>query len=88
MLKLYSFLVFKDKDKAVDGISDGVAKTKVDEAAPVPERRKKEQKKNMSDAEINEGLSMAIYVHLHVPSCAYVLGIIKPLFFHLFQMEK
>lgn len=49
-------LTEKDKDKAVDGISDGVAKTKVDEAAPVPERRKKEQKKNMSDAEINEGL--------------------------------
>ena len=48
--------------KTVDGISDGVAKTTVNdkakEAPPVAERRKKEQKKTMTDAEINEGLSM------------------------------
>lgn len=49
-----------EKDKAVDGISDGVAKATVDdkgkEAPIVAQRRPKEQKKNMSDAEINEGL--------------------------------
>lgn len=48
------------KDKMVDGISDGVAKTTVNdkakEAPPVAQRRTKEQKKTMTDAEINEGL--------------------------------
>lgn len=49
-----------EKNKEVDGIADGVAKTTVDdkakEAPVVAQRRPKEQKKNMSDAEINEGL--------------------------------
>ena len=45
----------------MDGISDGVAKTSVGDktagSPPVAQRRQKEQKKNMTDAEINEGLS-------------------------------
>ena len=64
---LYSYIHWLYlQDKMVDGISDGVAKTTVNdkakEAPPVAQRRTKEQKKTMTDAEINEGLSMSCFM--------------------------